>query len=116
MNKFRARSAKNVVDEIEFVVKEFGIKEILFYDDTFTLNQKRVMEICREINRRGLNIEWDCRTRVDCVSRELLFEMKKAGCTRIHYGVNLRFLPILRKRFNSNFSTRASKEKESIRC
>lgn len=86
MNKFRTRSAKNVVDEIESVVKEFGIKEILFYDDTFTLNQRRVMEICREINRRGLNIEWDCRTRVDCVSRELLFEMKKAGCTRIHYG------------------------------
>lgn len=87
MNKFRARNAKNVVDEIEFVGKEFGIKEILFYDDTFTLNQKRVMEICREINLRGLNIGWDCRTRVDCVSRELLFEMKKAGCTRIHYGV-----------------------------
>jgi len=97
--KFRARSAKNVVDEIEECVN-IGIKEFLIYDDTFTVERKRVMDICNEIMRRRLDIGWDIRTRVDTVDYELLKKMKKAGCERIHYGVekgNQEQLDILRK-------------------
>lgn len=84
--RFRPRSAANVVDEMEECVK-MGIREFLIYDDTFTINKKRVLDICRMIKERGLNIGWDVRARVDTVNPEMLAAMKDAGCDRIHYGV-----------------------------
>ncbi|MHC4171753.1 MAG: B12-binding domain-containing radical SAM protein [Planctomycetota bacterium] len=83
---FRARSAQNVVDELEACV-QMGIHEFLFYDDTFTVNRKRVIDICEEIVRRRLNISWDIRARVDTVDEEMIMNLKKAGCQGIHYGV-----------------------------
>nr|MQY69885.1 radical SAM protein [Bacillota bacterium] len=97
--RFRARSAENVVDEMEECLK-MGIKEILIYDDTFTVNRQRVLDICSEILKRRLKIIWDIRARVDNVDREMLQRLKEAGCERIHYGVeasNQRILDILRK-------------------
>jgi radical SAM superfamily enzyme YgiQ (UPF0313 family) len=84
--KFRARSAKNVVDEVEECTR-MGINEFLFYDDTFAVNKERVLNICDEIIRRKLAISWDIRTRVDTVNEELLRHLKKAGCQGIHYGI-----------------------------
>lgn len=83
---FRARSFKNVVDEME-ECKNMGINEILVYDDTFTVNRPRVIDICREIQKRKLEIFWDIRARVDNINEEVLRELKKANCQRIHYGV-----------------------------
>ncbi len=96
---FRARSASNVVDEIE-KIKNLGIKEIFIYDDTFTIDRQRVIDICNEILKRGIKINWDVRARVNTVDEELLKLMRKAGCTRIHYGVESgvdRILKNLRK-------------------
>lgn len=83
---FRARSAINVVDEMEDCVK-MGISEIAVYDDTFTLDQQRAIDICNEILDRRLEIRWDIRTRVDAIDKELLSKLKEAGCDRIHYGI-----------------------------
>jgi radical SAM superfamily enzyme YgiQ (UPF0313 family) len=85
--KFRARSAKNIVDEIEECVRKFGIREIFFRDETFTLDKQRVLDICREIENRGLDVTWMCNSRVDTVDKEMMIEMKKAGCHTIKYGV-----------------------------
>ncbi|MCG2809480.1 MAG: B12-binding domain-containing radical SAM protein [Candidatus Portnoybacteria bacterium] len=96
---FRARSAKNVVDEMEECQK-MGIKEILIYDDTFTVKRQRVIDICLEIQKRNLKIDWDVRARVDTVDKELLEIMKDSGCQRIHYGVEAgtqKILNVLRK-------------------
>jgi radical SAM superfamily enzyme YgiQ (UPF0313 family) len=84
--KFRPRSAMNVVDEMNECY-DMGIREILIYDDTFTISKQRVLDICAEIKRRGLDIGWDVRARVDTVNAEMLRAMKDAGCERIHYGV-----------------------------
>ncbi len=84
--RFRPRSAKNVVDEMEQCVG-LGILEFLIYDDTFTVNKQRVFDICREIKERGLKIGWDVRARVDTITPEMLKAMKDSGCERIHYGV-----------------------------
>lgn len=54
----RMRSAANIADEIEWLVKEQGIKDIAFWDDTFTLSEKRALEFCDEILRRGLDVDW----------------------------------------------------------
>lgn len=84
--RFRARSPKNVVDEMEHCTR-MGIYEFLIYDDTFTVNRKRVLGICEEIHQRKLDIGWDIRARVDTVDPELLKILRAAGCERIHYGV-----------------------------
>ena len=83
---FRARSAKNVVDEMEKCHK-LGIKEIFVYDDTFTVDQQRVKDICHGLLERNIKISWDIRARVNTVDQEMLVLLKQAGCTRIHYGV-----------------------------
>jgi radical SAM superfamily enzyme YgiQ (UPF0313 family) len=83
---FRARSAKNVVDEMEQCLK-MGIQEIFIYDDTFTVDQQRVIDICNEIIKRRLDFIWDIRARVDTINELMLKKLKQAGCARIHYGV-----------------------------
>jgi len=84
--QFRARSPKNVVDEMVACVK-MGIHEFLIYDDTFTVDRKRVLGVCEEIRQRKLDIGWDIRARVDTVDAALLKKLRLAGCERIHYGV-----------------------------
>jgi len=83
---FRARSAENVVRELEEIEK-LGIKEVFIYDDTFTIDRKRVVGICNLILEKRLKLKWDIRARVNTVDEELLNLMKKAGCSRIHFGV-----------------------------
>jgi len=83
----RYRSTENIINEIKSLINNFGTKEILFYDDTFTLNMKRTHEICDAIIAEQLNITWCCLSRVNCVDLELLKKMKKAGCHMISYGL-----------------------------
>lgn len=86
-SKWRARSAQSVLAEIEVVVRDFGVQSIVFYDDLFTVKKDRVIEICRGILDRNLDIEWKCEGRVNIVDEESLRWMKKAGCSLIAYGV-----------------------------
>jgi len=83
---FRYRSAKNVVSEIEECVK-MGIREIFIYDDTFTVNRQRVVDVCNLILEKKLDVYWDIRARVDTVDYELLKLLKRASCVRIHFGI-----------------------------
>ena len=88
-HKFRARSAENVVDEIEEAVRVYGHDEIYFDDDTFSIDHQRVMDICRLIMERGLEkeVEWIAQRRGDMVDREMLEAMKAANCGYILFGV-----------------------------
>ena len=97
--QIRVRSPENVVEEIEECVN-MGIREILVYDDTFNVDKQRVFAICNLIKKSGLDINFDIRARIDRINKEMLVALKKAGCERIHYGVesaNQRVLDILRK-------------------
>ena len=85
--KYRMRSARNVVDEIEYLYKTYGKTKFTFCDDAFTVDRPRVEEICSEIKRRGLEIEWNCGTRVDMLTKDLLLTMKEAGCVSVWFGV-----------------------------
>jgi len=81
------RSPQNVVDEIEECFYKYNIREIDFYDQTFTVDKKRALEICEEIIKRKIKIIWTIRTRTDLIDRELLKKMKEAGLYRIMYGI-----------------------------
>jgi anaerobic magnesium-protoporphyrin IX monomethyl ester cyclase len=85
--KWRVRSPKNVVEEMEALVREFGVEHILFRDPMFSLDQKRVVAICDEILARGLKVGWKCETRVDCLDEATIAAMARAGCTGINFGV-----------------------------
>ena len=85
--KFRPRTPENVVDEIEIANKEHGVIEFDFFDSAFTIQKERVINICKEIVRRKLQVVWAARTRVDCISVEMLQWMARAGCVRIYYGL-----------------------------
>lgn len=84
--EFRSRSALNVVEEMQECI-ELGIQEIMIYDDTFSIHKQRVHEICDEIVRRELPVKWDIRTSVNAVDDKLLHNLARAGCQRIHYGI-----------------------------
>ena len=97
---FRARSPTNVVDELELSYKEYGIRELDFFDSSFTIRKDRVIAICDEIKRRKLPIVWAARTRVDCITDDVLKAMRSAGCNRIYYGIesgNREILQTLKK-------------------
>jgi radical SAM superfamily enzyme YgiQ (UPF0313 family) len=85
--KYRMRSPKNVVDELEFLCKNYDVSKFTFCDDAFTVDQARTEKMCREITDRKLKIQWNCGTRVDMVTRELLVKMKEAGCISVWFGV-----------------------------
>jgi len=84
---FRLRSPKNVVDELELGKNKFGAEAFSFYDDTLTFDRNRILEICDQIKSRKLDLPWDCQTRVDKVSKEILAKMREAGCQQILFGV-----------------------------
>jgi len=85
--KYRTRSPKNIADELELLEEEFSAEEVAFCDDLFTLDQTRVVKLCREIKERKLKIKWTCGTRVDMVTKDLLRTMKEAGCIGVWFGV-----------------------------
>ncbi len=84
--KHRTRSVDNVVREIEFLKQNYHIKSIDFRDDNFTLDMRWTKALCNEIDKRGLDVNWMCLTRVNLVNKDLLRAMKKSGCTSISYG------------------------------
>jgi len=85
--KTRFRSPASVVDEMEFLVSRYGVKEIMFYDDVMTANRSHVIGICEEILRRGLKVKWEAPARVEHVDESMLMLMRKSGCLRLRYGV-----------------------------
>lgn len=86
---FRARSAENVVGEFAYIAAHFpDVKEVVIEDDTFTVNKKRVMEICNLLVEKGLHkrLRWLCNARVN-LDLETMQAMKKAGCRLIIPGI-----------------------------
>ncbi|MBW2614972.1 MAG: cobalamin-dependent protein [Deltaproteobacteria bacterium] len=85
-HKVRFHSPDNFVDQLEHLYKK-GITFFYFSDDTFTIKKDRVIDICRKIIERNLKISWAAISRVNYVSQDMLYWMRKAGCTQISYGV-----------------------------
>ncbi len=86
--KYRFRSAKNVVDEMEQVLQAYPYYDGFWIsDDNFYANKKRAIEICREIKRRKMDFIWGTSGRADMIDSEIAKEMSSAGCRLISFGV-----------------------------
>ena len=86
-HRYRKFSPERVVDEMEYLVREFKIKEIYFDDDAFNINKAHVKEICDEIIRRGLDVKWSAMCVAFGTTEEMFEQMARAGCVGVTVGV-----------------------------
>jgi anaerobic magnesium-protoporphyrin IX monomethyl ester cyclase len=86
-SRYRAQSPARVVDEMAYLRDRFGVKEIAFYDDSFTIDKERVLAIAEKLTGSGIKVAWTCETRVNLVDNDLLRNMKRAGCYAVAYGI-----------------------------
>ena len=85
--RLRMRAPQSVVGEIEECVERYGIRSFNFSDEFFTSKKSRVLEICRLVRERRLDIRWVCSARAQKLDLETLCAMKAAGCHEISYGI-----------------------------
>ena len=83
----RAHSPEYVVDYMKFLDKQFGVREVTFLDDTFTLNEKRVYKICELINKNNLDITWYGTAHANVRDMDMFKAMKAAGCWVVAVGI-----------------------------
>ncbi|MDD5556329.1 MAG: radical SAM protein [bacterium] len=93
---FRQRRIGNIMEELRHLVS-LGLRQVYFTDPTFVIGRDRTMTLCREVAGAGLDISWSCNTRVDTLDRELLGEMRRAGCHMLQLGVESASLRVLRR-------------------
>ena len=86
-NFWRARSVKNVIAEIEYLIANYKIKALDFRDPTFTMNMVRAAEIAQKMIDKKFNLEWSCETRLDLLDEKLLDLMFESGLRNINVGV-----------------------------
>jgi len=84
---YRARSPASVINEMQTVKDRYNIDFVTFNDEIFTYDKQRVLDICAGIKQRKIKVPWDCQTRVDLISKDLLHAIKEANCQSINFGV-----------------------------
>lgn len=98
--QLKTRPAENVLKELRYVKRKFDVKTVSFFDETFTIDKKRVETIAEGIKKERLGVFWYCNTRVNLVSKDLLKIMYDGGCRGIAYGIesgSQRILDMCRK-------------------
>lgn len=86
-NKLRRRSPERVVAEIRRNIEAFGVRDFLFWSDTFTLDKQYVKDLCSAIRNAKLKISWASNSRVDTSDLEMFKAMREAGCWMVSYGI-----------------------------
>ncbi len=77
----------SVVDEIEMLIKEYGVSYLFFMDSLFISKKERVIAICREMRKRRISLMWGCEAHADFIDAELVREMEAAGCFDMAFGI-----------------------------
>lgn len=85
--KLKIRSAESIMKELRYLKKQYNIKTVSFFDETFTIDRKRALTISEKIRDERLGIIWYCNTRVNLVDKDLLKAMYEGGCRGISYGI-----------------------------
>lgn len=99
----RTRSVGNIVDEVEEIAA-LGYDRVWFSDDCFTLNRNHLLDVCGEIVKRKVDIDWECLSRVDTMDAQVAEWMKRAGCIGVFFGIesgNDSVLSMMKKRITT---------------
>ncbi len=91
------KSVDRVIQEIDYLLKKYQAEYLFFADETFTINRKRVIDLCEKIISKNLKFSWTCQTRANLVDAELLALMKIAGCDTISFGIEAGSDELLKK-------------------
>jgi len=106
----REHGVDRAVEEVRRAVGELGAREIVFFDETFTLDQDRALAICERILASGPRVRFNIRTRADLLGDDLLEALRDAGCTSIHVGIeagSARVRKLMNKRLDLERGERA---------
>lgn len=108
----RTRNANLVVDEIEHLYNDYGIREVHFEDDMLTLDRDRLVAICDEIVRRKLDITWTTPNGVyvNTLDRRLLTAASRSGCYQFALAIESGNQDVLRRLMNKNVSLRYARD------
>jgi len=79
-------SAERIIEDIEYLIKGYGVKGIYFREDNFTLKQDRVVRFCELLLKKGIKIKWICETRVNSLTEDLVKLMFDSGCRAFYLG------------------------------
>ncbi len=85
--KLKARSAESILQELQYLKANYDIKTVSFFDETFTIDKQRAIDIAEGIKTRTLDITWYCNTRVNLVDENLLKTMRLGGCRGMSFGI-----------------------------
>ena len=102
-NSLRFRSGEKVAEEVKLLQDRYGIREVCFYDDTFTAVKRVVRAFCQTVVDWKLDLTWSCFTRIDAFEEETFRMMKEAGCHQVMFGVesaNQNILKNINKKIN----------------
>lgn len=83
---YRRRNADKVVEELEFVKKEYNPDSVWFVDDVFTISHRWLTSFHHELKKRNLRIPYECITRADRLNEEVILLLKQTGCFRVWIG------------------------------
>jgi len=101
----RFRKPEKIMEEIEFYEERYGIRQVIFYDDTLIVNKKQIRSLCDLLLRRKTVLPWGCFSTIGAVDAELARTMKKAGCFMIYFGLESGSDAMLKKMNKSYRST-----------
>ena len=109
--KFRARSAKKIIEEIKFLKDKYKIKEFQIWDDNFTIDKSRVFEFCDLLIQEKINLPWWCPNglRIETLNEELIRKMHASGCYSMTFGIESGSEKIQRD-MNKNLDLEKTKE------
>lgn len=85
--KYRFRSAESILNEIEGIYRDYGVRTFSFNDDAFPVSKSQCLEFCNGVLQRGLKIAWKSDTRADVIDDEMAELMRKSGCFMVAIGV-----------------------------
>jgi anaerobic magnesium-protoporphyrin IX monomethyl ester cyclase len=86
-DKIRFMSASRIIEEMKILYEVYGAEMVFFEEDLFTINRRRVLEFCRLMEKNLPGRLWGAQSRVDTVDKEMLAQMKHAGCKYLIFGV-----------------------------
>jgi len=101
-NKWRKRSAENIISEIEHLSSTYSMKSFVFNDDSFNIDLGRVEKICDYLIEKKTGIIWTTSVRVDRISEIVAQKMKQAGCYNVSIGIESANNEVLKLMFKSN--------------
>lgn len=86
--RFRMKSPTVLVEQMRIIKELYGINTIDLIHDMFTVDRKKVLAFCKEVEESGESFRWSCSARTDCIDDELMLRMSEAGCVGLFFGID----------------------------